>query len=165
MGLTDLLEKAAEDHGISGFTTFLGVASVVMINSGFPPQIWLGWKHKEVFGISFIFLYVQHPASLHRSLNCIAYRAVDALGGIVSALSLAFAPEAIDGLTCASYIGPPFFEFILFGMALYLNPRARRRRAAESATGTLDEESRVEETLQEKREREGLGSHAENERV
>lgn len=61
--LTDLLTQAAEDRGISGFTTFLGVASVVMINSGFPPQIWLGWKHKEVFGISFIFLYVRQPCS------------------------------------------------------------------------------------------------------
>lgn len=83
-------------------------------------------------------------------------RAVDALGGIVSALSLAFATEAIDPLATASYVGPPFFEFILFGMALYYNPRAKKRRAAESASVPLGDENRVEATLEEKREREGL---------
>jgi len=144
--------RTAEDRGITGFTTFLGILATLMINGGFLPQIWTSWKYKEVFGISFIFL------------------GIDALGGIVSAISLAFSVHDFDILACISYIGPPCFELILFAMALYLNPIARRKRLA-SAEATKegseagdesclaevdqdDDEGRIEETLEEKRLRE-----------
>lgn len=82
-----------ERQGKSEFTTFLGVLSLVLINAGFLPQIWTSWKLKEVFGISFIFLVI------------------DSMGGIVSAISLAFSTSAFDILACISYIGMLFLVF------------------------------------------------------
>jgi len=143
--------RAAEERGITGFTTFLGILATCMINGGFLPQIYSSWKAREVFGISLVFL------------------AIDGLGGIVSAISLVFSVHEFDILACISYIGPPVFEIIIFMMALILNPRAHKRRLAEanskeasevgddSCLPTMDEEEeegRIAETLEEKRLRE-----------
>lgn len=60
-------------------------------------------------GVSFIFL------------------AMDSSGAIFSLLSLVFKPK-FDGLAAANYIGILVLEFTVFGLALVLNPRAKRRR-------------------------------------
>lgn len=56
---------------------------------------------------------------------------IDIAGGIFCVLSLAFKAE-IDGIATANYAAVVILDGIVLGLALLLNPRAKRRRRAEA---------------------------------
>ncbi|ESK97781.1 pq loop repeat protein [Moniliophthora roreri MCA 2997] len=92
---------------------FFGIFSVVIIAAALFPQYHEIWRYKEVIGISVIFMLI------------------DALGGLVSALSLAFKPK-FDVLAGINYILVVVMDMAVIVAALILNPLAKKRRALES---------------------------------
>lgn len=56
---------------------------------------------------------------------------IDIAGGIFCVLSLAFKAE-IDGIATANYAAVVLLDGIVLGLAIILNPRAKRRRQAEA---------------------------------
>ncbi|KAI0369152.1 PQ-loop-domain-containing protein [Pilatotrama ljubarskyi] len=88
---------------------FFGIFSSVLIAVALLPQYWEIYKHKEVVGISIVFMLV------------------DMLGGIFSDLSLAF-KQSFDVVASVTYSLVVVMDAIVVICALILNPIARRRR-------------------------------------
>ncbi|KAF7344016.1 PQ-loop-domain-containing protein [Mycena venus] len=99
---------AGNEAGAHG-TRFLGIFSAVLISLALLPQYAEIWQHREVVGISMVFM------------------AVDMLGGVFSDLSLAFKDrfDIIAGITYSLVVVLDGFVVLA---ALILNPRARQRR-------------------------------------
>ncbi|EIW59792.1 uncharacterized protein TRAVEDRAFT_28795 [Trametes versicolor FP-101664 SS1] len=97
---------------------FFGIFSTILISGALLPQYYEIYKHKEVIGISLIFM------------------SVDLLGGVFNDLSLAFKDE-FDIVAGVTYSLVVLLDGIVILCAFILNPLARRRRkrlaAAESA--------------------------------
>jgi len=51
-------------------------------------------------------------------------------------LSLIFKAGPLDAYATAAYIGPPVFEILIFVLAIWLNPRARKRKATQEPIGS-----------------------------
>lgn len=131
-----LVSRPAVEHGIDAPVKLFGILSVLAIAGGLLPQYWEIYKLKEVMGVSYTFI------------------CIDMLGGILNALSLAFA-EHFDGLAAASYIAVTVMDSVIIFAAIILNPRARKRRrqadAAAASTQDLEsgrESSTTSDTLQ-----------------
>ncbi|GAA6015590.1 hypothetical protein JCM10207_008137 [Rhodosporidiobolus poonsookiae] len=118
--------RFGEHHGHPGGTMFFGILSDIALGAGFLPQFYEIYKLKEVVGISYLFLFL------------------DSLGAVFSILSLAFKTgEGIDIIALIGYVVIIAFEAAVGIVALFLNPRARRRREQETSrsplrTDTLD---------------------------
>ncbi|KAF5355285.1 hypothetical protein D9758_006089 [Tetrapyrgos nigripes] len=100
--------EAGKASGKSGLE-FFGIFASVIIALALLPQYYEVWYHKEVVGISISFLLI------------------DALGGLFSDLSLAFKPE-FDVIAGVTYSLVVVMDSVIIMAALFLNPRARRRR-------------------------------------
>ncbi|KAI1793498.1 hypothetical protein LXA43DRAFT_218237 [Ganoderma leucocontextum] len=106
-------------------TMFFGIFSTVLIACGLLPQYYEIYKHKEVVGISLLFM------------------TIDALGGVFNDLSLAFKGD-FDVIAGVTYSLVVVLDGGILLLALILNPLARRRRkrlAAESGTAVPDVET------------------------
>ncbi|KAH8831438.1 PQ-loop-domain-containing protein [Flagelloscypha sp. PMI_526] len=88
---------------------FFGILSAILISLGLLPQYYEIWIHREVKGVSKLFMFV------------------DALGGVFSVLSLAF-KEKFDTTASVTYCMVTVLDGIVLLLALILNPLARRRR-------------------------------------
>ncbi|KAL8277950.1 hypothetical protein RQP46_009582 [Phenoliferia psychrophenolica] len=106
--------KAAARNGVKGVDQAFGILSAIFLSGGFIPQIYQIWRDREVVGVSYAFL------------------AIDSLGAVCSIMSLGF-KQQIDGIALANYIGVFVVEVVVMVSALYLNPRATRRRALQVA--------------------------------
>ncbi|KAJ7489675.1 PQ loop repeat-domain-containing protein [Mycena galericulata] len=92
---------------------FLGIFSSVLIALALIPQFMEIWRHREVVGISLVFMLV------------------DMMGGLFSDLSLAFKGK-FDVTIGVTYSLVVLLDGIIFLAALILNPRAARRRRRET---------------------------------
>ncbi|KAI0358029.1 PQ-loop-domain-containing protein [Trametes cingulata] len=101
--------QPAYRNGNSRPLQFFGIFSSVLIAVALLPQYWEIYKHKEVVGISIVFMLV------------------DMLGGVFSDLSLAF-KEHFDIVASVTYSLVVVMDAIVIVCALVLNPAARRRR-------------------------------------
>ncbi|KAL1405297.1 hypothetical protein Q8F55_008924 [Vanrija albida] len=91
---------------------------------GLLPEYYEIWKHKEVVGISLLFM------------------AVDIAGGVFSGVSLFFRKD-FDKVAFIQYFLVVLLDGAIIVLAAILNPIARRRRAREAAMaeGNADEEA------------------------
>ncbi|KAJ7181082.1 PQ loop repeat-domain-containing protein [Mycena filopes] len=102
---------AGTDAGTRG-VQFLGIFSSVLISVALLPQYWEIWRHREVVGISILFMVV------------------DMLGGIFSDLSLAYKAK-FDVVAAVTYSLVVILDGFVVLAAVILNPRAKRRRHRE----------------------------------
>ncbi|KAK7056317.1 hypothetical protein VNI00_002870 [Paramarasmius palmivorus] len=91
---------------------FFGIFFSVLVAVGLLPEYYEIYKHKEVIGISITFMLI------------------DALGGLFSDLSLAFA-EHFDVTAAAGYTLVTVMDLAVVVAAVVLNPRAAKRRREE----------------------------------
>ncbi|KAJ7923522.1 PQ loop repeat-domain-containing protein, partial [Mycena leptocephala] len=107
---------SGSEAGVRG-VRFLGIFSAVLISLALLPQYVEIWRHREVVGISLLFMIV------------------DMLGGVFSDLSLAFKDrfDVVAGVTYSLVIVLDGFVVLA---ALILNPRAAKRRRMENAGST-----------------------------
>ncbi|KAJ7024833.1 PQ loop repeat-domain-containing protein [Mycena alexandri] len=108
--------RPAHDAGTGAGTRgvqFLGIFSSVLISLALLPQYFEIWQHREVLGISILFMVV------------------DMLGGIFSDLSLAFKAR-FDVIAAVTYSLVVVLDGLVLLAAVILNPRARRRRKGEN---------------------------------
>ncbi|KAJ6582091.1 PQ loop repeat-domain-containing protein [Mycena capillaripes] len=110
---------AGSEAGARG-VRFLGIFSAVLISLALLPQYVEIWRHREVVGISILFMVV------------------DMLGGLFSDLSLAFKDrfDVVAGITYSLVVVLDGFVVLA---ALILNPRAEKRRQRENAPERGDE--------------------------
>ncbi|KAK2463637.1 hypothetical protein APHAL10511_004388 [Amanita phalloides] len=99
-----------------------GILSSVLIAIGLLPQYWEIYKHRQVIGISLVFM------------------SVDMAGGVFSDLSLAFRPE-FDVLAAVVYTLVVVMDGIVLLAALVLNPRAARRKEKQAEDGIIEDNS------------------------
>jgi len=130
-----------------------GILSDIFLAVGFLPQYVEIYKAREVYALSYLFLFMVRFSLLPLSTK-LSIRAhtpsflQDSLGAVFSIMSLAFKDE-FDGIAFAGYgarlstvdsvillltLLPAtavvlIFELVIFLLALILNPRARRLRA------------------------------------
>jgi len=96
---------------------FFGIFSSVLLSAALFPQYYQIYKHREVIGISILFM------------------AIDLLGGVFSDLSLVFKPK-FDVIAGVAYSLVVVLDGIVILLALVLNPiAARRRRRQQEALG------------------------------
>ncbi|KZT70733.1 hypothetical protein DAEQUDRAFT_764312 [Daedalea quercina L-15889] len=119
--------RPSYEHGHPAGVDFFGIASSVTIAIGLLPQYYEIWKHKEVIGISILFM------------------TVDMLGGVFNDLSLAFKSE-FNVIASVTYSLVVVMDGLVILLALILNPLARRRRkrAAVAATEADTEPSHTD---------------------
>ncbi|GAA6047950.1 hypothetical protein JCM3770_006439 [Rhodotorula araucariae] len=98
-------------HHSNGLTMLWGISSDIFLGAGFIPQFIEIWQAREVYGISYMFLFL------------------DSLGAVFSIMSLAFKHE-FDAIAFAGFAVVLVAEIVIFILALVLNPRARRTREA-----------------------------------
>ncbi|KZT59489.1 hypothetical protein CALCODRAFT_493632 [Calocera cornea HHB12733] len=98
---------------------FFGVMTALLVFLGLMPQFYEIWKLKEVPGISTSFMVI------------------DGMGGLFSALSLAF-KESIDPLLAFSYISVIILDALVISLKLILNPIAARRRTQEASAAAAN---------------------------
>ncbi|BGP45315.1 hypothetical protein JCM10450v2_001133 [Rhodotorula kratochvilovae] len=113
--------RYVEHHRHSdGLTMLWGILSDIFLGAGFIPQFVEIWRAREVYGISYMFLFL------------------DSLGAVFSIMSLAFKHE-FDAIAFAGFAVVLLAEIVIFIVALVLNPRARRsREALRSEPGSRD---------------------------
>ncbi|KAJ7464410.1 PQ loop repeat-domain-containing protein [Mycena latifolia] len=104
--------EARTDAGVRG-VQFLGIFSSVLIALALLPQYVEIWRHREVVGISILFMLV------------------DMLGGVFSDLSLAF-KDKFDAIAGVTYTIVVVMDAVVIIAALILNPRAAKRRRTEN---------------------------------
>ncbi|EPQ56613.1 hypothetical protein GLOTRDRAFT_138294 [Gloeophyllum trabeum ATCC 11539] len=92
---------------------FFGIFSSVLISAGLLPQYYEIYKHREVIGISTMFMFI------------------DLMGGVFSDLSLAF-KDRFDVIAGVTYSLVIVLDAVVVLCALILNPLARRRRRREA---------------------------------
>ncbi|PFH51948.1 hypothetical protein AMATHDRAFT_58178 [Amanita thiersii Skay4041] len=92
---------------------FFGIFSSVLVAIALLPQYYEIYKHKQVVGLSIMFMVI------------------DTLGGIFSDLSLAF-KEEFDAVAGVAYTLVVVMDGAILIAALILNPRAARRRKREA---------------------------------
>ncbi|KAJ7464408.1 PQ loop repeat-domain-containing protein, partial [Mycena latifolia] len=110
---------ARTDAGVRG-TQFIGIFSSVLIALALFPQYVEIWRHREVVGISVLFILV------------------DMLGGVFSDLSLAFKVK-FDVIAGVTYTIAAVMDAVVLIAALILNPRAEKRRRAENVVTAMGE--------------------------
>ncbi|KAJ6507001.1 PQ loop repeat-domain-containing protein [Mycena sanguinolenta] len=98
-------------------TQFLGIFSAVLTSLALLPQYAEIWRHREVVGISMVFMVV------------------DMLGGVFSDLSLAF-KDRFDIIAAITYSLVVVLDGFVVLAALILNPRAKQRRQSETPRST-----------------------------
>ncbi|PBK72543.1 PQ-loop-domain-containing protein [Armillaria solidipes] len=101
--------RPSYEHGNHRGVDFFGVFASVMLSAGLLPQFYEIYKHKEVIGISKLFMLV------------------DLLGGVFSLLSLVFR-DTFDVLAGVAYSLVVVLDGLVIILAMILNPLARRRR-------------------------------------
>ncbi|KAI1793503.1 PQ-loop-domain-containing protein [Ganoderma leucocontextum] len=101
--------RPAFNRGNTAPVTFVGIVSTVLLSCGLLPQYYEIHKYKEVVGVSLMFMFV------------------DMMGGVFSAMSLAF-KERFDVVAGVAYSLVVVLDGIVLLCALILNPRAKRRR-------------------------------------
>ncbi|KAK7056318.1 hypothetical protein VNI00_002871 [Paramarasmius palmivorus] len=128
IGMVYAIREPYYDHSPKAETAmrFFGIFSIILIAASLFPQYYEIWKYKEVIGIS------------------VSFMLIDAFGGLVSALSLAFKPK-FDVLAGVNYILVIVMDMVIVVAALILNPLARKRRALQSEHPTPRMHSFVEE--------------------
>ncbi|BGP22117.1 cystinosin/ERS1p repeat protein [Rhodotorula toruloides] len=119
--------RAVEDRGSKGLTMLWGILSDVFLAVGFIPQFIEIYKAREVYALSYTFL------------------AMDSAGAVFSIVSLAMKPT-LDGIAFTGYLIVLVLEIAIFILAILLNPRARRRRAALDKTGGAGADGSPSET-------------------
>ncbi|PPR03200.1 hypothetical protein CVT26_008048 [Gymnopilus dilepis] len=120
-----LAVQAAHGRPRERATQFFGIFASILVAAGLFPQYWEIYKHREVIGLSMIFM------------------AVDFMGGVFSVLSLVF-KEDFDVIAAITYASVIVLDGIVILAALILNPMARRRRRRHAEERAL-EASRKEE--------------------
>ncbi|KAI0794095.1 PQ loop repeat-domain-containing protein [Fomes fomentarius] len=112
---------------------FFGIFSTILIAGALLPQYYEIYKHKEVLGISILFMIV------------------DLLGGIFNDLSLAFKDE-FDVVAGVTYSLVVVMDGIVILCAVILNPLAKRRRkqlavaaAADASLSSSETATRIDE--------------------
>lgn len=108
--------RKGNDAGVE----FIGICSTVIISVALLPQYYEIYKHREVVGISVLFM------------------TIDMLGGVCNDLSLAFKSQfnVIGGV---SYSLVAVMDAGIVLLALILNPIAARRRRRDAAVPTFSE--------------------------
>ncbi|KAK0467218.1 uncharacterized protein EV420DRAFT_672174 [Desarmillaria tabescens] len=101
--------RPSYEHGNHRGVDFFGVFASVMLSAGLLPQFYEIYKHKEVIGISKLFMLV------------------DLLGGVFSLLSLVFR-DTFDVLAGVAYSLVVVLDGGVILLATILNPLAHRRR-------------------------------------
>jgi len=96
-------------RGNEGPVRFFGIFSSALISLSLLPQYYEIYKHKEVIGISILFMFI------------------DLLGGVFSDLSLVFKAK-FDVIASITYSLVVFMDGLVIVAAMILNPRARRLR-------------------------------------
>ncbi|KAI0794082.1 PQ loop repeat-domain-containing protein [Fomes fomentarius] len=119
--------KHASEHGNDRPLRFFGAFSTVLLSVALLPQYWEIYKHREVMGISMLFMFV------------------DIAGGVFSDLSLAF-KESFDVIAGVTYSLVIVLDAIVVLCAIVLNPRAARRRRAQLQAAVTNGESDVLDT-------------------
>ncbi|KAJ6592234.1 hypothetical protein DFH09DRAFT_1415202 [Mycena vulgaris] len=104
--------EAGSEAGVRG-VQFFGIFSSVLISLALFPQYVEIWRHREVVGISILFMFV------------------DMLGGVFSDLSLAF-KDKFDVIAGVTYTLVVVLDGLVLIAALILNPRAEKRRQRET---------------------------------
>ncbi|KAF8151079.1 PQ loop repeat-domain-containing protein [Mycena galopus ATCC 62051] len=117
---------AGSEAGARG-TQFLGIFSAVLISLALLPQYAEIWQHREVMGISMIFMVV------------------DMLGGVFSDLSLAF-KDRFDIIAGITYSLVVILDGFVILAALILNPRAKQRRQRETSRSMEAAETHMADT-------------------
>ncbi|GJN87825.1 hypothetical protein Rhopal_000780-T1 [Rhodotorula paludigena] len=111
-------------HHSNGLTMLWGILSAVFLLVGFFPQFYEIRQAKEVFGVSYLFLFM------------------DSLGAVFSIMSLGF-KDYFDGIAFAGYASVLICEIAIVGLALYLNPRTRRARHELASSPPTQDSSRA----------------------
>lgn len=114
---------AGRDNGFEWPVQMYGWITSALLACGLLPQYWEIYKHKEVIGISIMFMMV------------------DIWGGLFSAVSLFFR-ETFDSTAFVQYMLVVVLDGLVVVLAMILNPMAKRRRAREALKD--DEESSAE---------------------
>ncbi|KAK0202780.1 PQ-loop-domain-containing protein [Desarmillaria ectypa] len=125
--------RPSYEHGNHRGVDFFGVFASVMLSAGLLPQFYEIYKHKEVIGISKLFMLV------------------DMLGGVFSLLSLVFR-DTFDVLAGVAYSLVVVLDGIVILLAMILNPLAHRRQqwaaSEEEASGSEIETPTATSTLE-----------------
>ncbi|TFK39954.1 PQ loop repeat-domain-containing protein [Crucibulum laeve] len=112
--------RPSHDRGQHTATDFFGIFASVLISVALFPQYWEIYKHKEVVGISLVFI------------------SIDILGGIFNDLSLVF-KEEFDIIAAVCYSLVVVLDGVILIAAMILNPLARGRRRREAEMAALED--------------------------
>ncbi|TBU27314.1 PQ-loop-domain-containing protein [Dichomitus squalens] len=104
------------NRGNKGPIDFFGAFSTVLLSVALLPQYYEIYKHKEVIGVSILFMIV------------------DMTGGIFSDLSLAFKAK-FDIVASVTYSLVIVLDAVVVLCAMILNPMAKRRRKRQALAG------------------------------
>lgn len=121
--------RPSYEHGNHRGVNFFGVFTSVMLSAGLMPQFYEIYKHKEVIGISKLFMLV------------------DMLGGVFSLLSLVFR-DTFDALAGVAYSLVVVLDGLVIILAMILNPLAHRRRRRAVSEEEASETPTATSTLQ-----------------
>lgn len=118
---------AGERRGITWPMQMYGWITSALLILGLMPQYWEIYKHKEVVGISIVFMLV------------------DIGGGLFSGISLFFRAY-FDSTAFVQYFLVVVLDGIVVLLALILNPLAKKRRAHEAALADAENSAGVEDS-------------------
>ncbi|KAJ3899792.1 PQ loop repeat-domain-containing protein [Lentinula edodes] len=107
---------------------FFGVMSTVLITIAFVPQYLEIYQHKEVIGISSLFLMVDLLGGNVNSFEFVSFFHRPFLSGVFSDLSLVFKSGNFDIVAAVTYSLVIVMDGSVLIAAWILNPRARHRR-------------------------------------
>lgn len=118
--------RPASNAGNKRPVQFFGIFSSVLISVALLPQYYEIYKHREVVGISILFMLI------------------DLLGGLFNVLSLAF-KDKLDVIAAVTYSLVVVLDGIVILLAVILNPIAKRRRKREAAAQAAVALEQIEE--------------------
>ncbi|BEJ15200.1 hypothetical protein CspHIS471_0409670 [Cutaneotrichosporon sp. HIS471] len=118
---------AGERRGITWPIDMYGWITSALLILGLMPQYYEIYKHKEVVGISLIFMVV------------------DISGGVFSGISLFFRTH-FDSIAFVQYFLVVVLDGVVVILAFILNPMAKKRRAREAALADAENSAGVEDS-------------------
>ncbi|TFK40873.1 hypothetical protein BDQ12DRAFT_627679 [Crucibulum laeve] len=114
-----LVLRPFHDRGQHTPTDIFGIVASAIIAIALLPQYWEIYKHKEVIGVSMVFI------------------SIDFIGAIFNDLSLVF-KEELDVIAVVTYSIVVVMDGLVILAAIILNPLARRRRRRQAAQNMVE---------------------------